>query len=966
MKKLLSLVLSVLMLVTAVPTAAFAAQGPVDQLPKTGTVNITMNKDGESKASMCDPLFAKTAKVTLAGEQATLEILVANPVPGFPTEGQDGTVKDFTVFYGGKSYVAASDLKTKPLMTAKVDQPMFGLAAGQKYPAQVLTVALPAAALQEKQLDTSAFVNVFMQSTQDFDMVLTGLDIEDPVTFPFGPDKVQLRAGTYDLPVSLMKDMDHNTPSAAGTAVLGSTLVVDKDGSAHVSVQLGPVTVGPITDWGRDWQIYTKYWDDTSAADFCAEQYRQPCEFTTHNVGGVDQVDSISFDLPFPDKDGVYVNIFVPAMGSNPDAYLKFDFAHAVKYGDATFYEASHEIFQFGQYDVHVKVGVRDNRIEHVDISASRYTEDPEIVARNKACMAQVTEALGDAWNGMEPTQDNAEAIYNRIEDPDVVDTVSGATYSAKGVRDAVMKAFGLHYERPITVPEKVDAGVYEVEIAYYADIGHHSLVENDTAPAILTVEENGDMQLEVKPISGSAKEPMYIMNLNGVYPLNDREQIVTFDRCSQTKKDTSFSDQYYEKGTQVVDTISFPLTGGMNAIYYTNMYLYVPAMNNLNGDHFGVMFDHGKFHTDICAKIYWDTLTPLTLEAPQLQLTTKASSGKPVLSWEPVEGAEEYEVFRKVTKNGVYEPFYTAHGTKLTNGSAKAGTTYYYKVRAISHGVASEFSPSKYITCDLPQPDVTMTTNSKGKPVLTWDKVSGAVEYQVYRSVDDGPFQPFYTAHGTKLTNGSAERGHLYRYQVVAVASNSYANSARSEIVSCDLTLDAPLLLLTTKASTGKPVLSWTEVEGADSYEVWRKAGKNGTYKLFYTARGTKLTNSSAKAGTTYYYKVRAIGDGNYGDFSSVKSITCDCARPDVSISLNKAGKPVLTWDKVDGAINYDVYRAESKSGTYRKLTTVNGTKLTNGSADKGHTYYYKVQACGRTSYADSVMSPVVSIRSK
>ena len=968
MKKFISLLLAAVMLISALPTAAFASCGPGAEPAQTGTVTITMYQDGKDKTSMCDVLFAAQADVAVTGGMAAMRLYVVNPIPAFPEAGQDGTLKDFTVTYGGQDYVAVSDMASKPTMTVKGSNPMFGLQTGQKVTAQVLTLELPRAALEAEKLAVSAYVNVFMNETQQFDMKLSGLALEDTdrPAFPFGSEGTMLETGTYRLPVQLMHAVRQDTPSAAASAVKGATLVVSDEGQAHISVQLGPVTVGPVTDWGRDWQYYTKYWEDTSAADFCAEEYRQPFAFTTHNVGMEEQVDSIDLDLPFTDRDGLYVNIFVPAMGTSPDAYLAMDFAHAAKMGDATFYEASHEIFQFGQYDVHVSAAVREGVIEHVDISASRYTEDPAIVERNKACMAQVTEALGDAWNGMAPTQDNAEAIYNRIEDPDVVDTVSGATYSAKGVRDAVMKAFGLHYERPIVVPEKVESGVYQVELAYYADIGHHSLVENDTAPAILTVAEDGAMTLEVKPISGSAKEPMYIMNLNGVYPGNDRSQEVTFEGCTQTKRDTAFTDEYYEQGTQVADTISFPLLGGMNAIYYTNMYLYVPAMNNLNGDHFGVMFDHGKFNTDICAKIYWDTLKPLAPAAPETTLTTKASTGKPVLTWEAVDGAEEYEIYRKVGKSGTYEPFYTAHGTSFTNGSAKAGTTYYYKVRAVVDGVKGSFSAVRSITCDLPQPVVSVSTNSAGKPVLTWDKIDGARSYQVYRSVDGGPFEAFYAVKGTRLTNGSAEVGHEYRYQVQALADSHYADSALSQAVAVRCRPAAPALRLSTKASTGKPVLTWNAVEGADGYEVWRKVGKNGQFEKFHTTNGPRLTNGTAKAGTTYYYKVRAIVDGQRGAFSDVKSITCDCARPDVSIRLNSSGKPVLTWDKVDGAVNYEVYRAESKGGTYRKLTTVKGSKLTNGSAKKGHTYYYKVQACGRNSYADSAMSPVVSIRSR
>ncbi len=54
------------------------------------------------------------------------------------------------------------------------------------------------------------------------------------------------------------------------------------------------------------------------------------------------------------------------------------------------------------------------------------------------------------------------------------------------------------------------------------------------------------------------------------------------------------------------------------------------------------------------------------------------------------------------------------------------------------------------------------------------------------------------------------------------------------------------------------------------------------------------------------------------------------------------------LTWSATFGADGYQVYRAESKNGTYKKIGTVKNGKLTytDKKAKKGKTYYYKVRA--------------------
>lgn len=73
------------------------------------------------------------------------------------------------------------------------------------------------------------------------------------------------------------------------------------------------------------------------------------------------------------------------------------------------------------------------------------------------------------------------------------------------------------------------------------------------------------------------------------------------------------------------------------------------------------------------------------------------------------------------------------------------------------------------------------------------------------------------------------------------------------------------------------------------------------------------------------------------------------------------------LTWEPISGVDGYQIYRATSKNGTYKKISTVTDpTKSTyiNGSRTCGKTYYYKVRAykkiSGKTVYSkfSSVMS--------
>ena len=68
-----------------------------------------------------------------------------------------------------------------------------------------------------------------------------------------------------------------------------------------------------------------------------------------------------------------------------------------------------------------------------------------------------------------------------------------------------------------------------------------------------------------------------------------------------------------------------------------------------------------------------------------------------------------------------------------------------------------------------------------------------------------------------------------------------------------------------------------------------------------------------------------------------------------------------------MDGASQYEVYRATSKNGSYTKMFTTSNLSYTNTSAKAGTTYYYQVKAVSKVkSTANSAFSTVVSIKAR
>ena len=356
----------------------------------------------------------------------------------------------------------------------------------------------------------------------------------------------------------------------------------------------------------------------------------------------------------------------------------------------------------------------------------------------------------------------------------------------------------------------------------------------------------------------------------------------------------------------------------------------------------------------------------PAEPAAPTIEVTASnnPTSGKVVLTWAAVDGAAKYEVYRSGTKTGEYKLYYTTTKLSYTNTSAYAGYWYHYKVKALDANGAEIVTSDIITQCsDCAAPVITAGNRaSNGKVTLKWKAVYGAEKYAIYRATArDGEYVRQYTTTSTSYTNTTSKANVTYYYKVMALASRTAsANSAFSTVAARTCDVAAPVVKASNDAETGKVVLKWKPVEGAAKYEVYRSGTKNGTYKLYCTLTGTTYTNSTANAGYTYYYKVKAISkvlpEGNSA-FSTVVSRTCDCGQIfDCETSYNEDGKVVFNWGFRKGTTGYRIYRSGYQNGTYKFIGETKSNTFTDKTASAGYYYYYKIVAVSsRSNYADS-----------
>ena len=344
------------------------------------------------------------------------------------------------------------------------------------------------------------------------------------------------------------------------------------------------------------------------------------------------------------------------------------------------------------------------------------------------------------------------------------------------------------------------------------------------------------------------------------------------------------------------------------------------------------------------------------TLTVPTMTLKADAASGQPVISWSKVGGATQYEVYRSATgKANSFSIIRRTSALTYTDVNAAAGNTYYYVVRAISGSVKSAFCAAQsiqYAVASLNAPTMTLTSAASGQPVVSWTKVNGAAQYEVYRSATGkaNSFSIIRRTSALTYTDVNAAAGNTYYYVVRAInGSVKSAFCAAQSIQYAVTSLNAPTMTLTSAAS-GQPVVSWTKVNGAAQYEVYRSTnGKN--FSIVRRTAALSYTDTSAAAGTTYYYQVRAINGSVKSDFCPAQSISLT-----VSEYAGECGSRatwrltddgVLTISGKDGIYNYgwyeedDVYHpapwAEEGMPAVKKLVVNSGITYIGDSAFEG-----------------------------
>ena len=230
----------------------------------------------------------------------------------------------------------------------------------------------------------------------------------------------------------------------------------------------------------------------------------------------------------------------------------------------------------------------------------------------------------------------------------------------------------------------------------------------------------------------------------------------------------------------------------------------------------------------------------------------------------------------------------------------------------------------------------------------LTWDDVEEADVYIVQRLSKEGVWEQVIEQKECEYIY-SQKTGVRYVYRILAKRNHDSYVSEPSDIQEATTQLKGVPVLSIAPYSSTRLTLSWTKVEGATRYIIYRKV-KGGSYSKVLTLGGsdTSYTTNSLTP-NQYYFIVKAARydstDRVMTNGSNEVEGVSVFDKPVVRVSKESDSTALISWDKVEGVNGYEVYRKTGSQSSYKKLKTLKECSYISKSLKMNGTYYYKVR---------------------
>ena len=231
---------------------------------------------------------------------------------------------------------------------------------------------------------------------------------------------------------------------------------------------------------------------------------------------------------------------------------------------------------------------------------------------------------------------------------------------------------------------------------------------------------------------------------------------------------------------------------------------------------------------------------------------------------------------------------------------------------------------------------------------------IESAVEYT------EETMYAFDQAYNTALdveANENATQAEVDAAKVALVAAMEALEEKQPEVPYP--TIPAKVENVVAKDSNYKTItLTWDASEGATAYDVYRKAYDSEEFKLYKTVEDTTLAVSGVMTGKEYaFYVVAKNEDGVSEASETVTKATTLHGKVTLAIEPVSTATFKLSWNKIDGATRYIVYRKRNDD-KMKKVLTLGAKETEYFTAEMPNGDYQFVLKAGRYDSKDRVMT--------
>jgi len=241
--------------------------------------------------------------------------------------------------------------------------------------------------------------------------------------------------------------------------------------------------------------------------------------------------------------------------------------------------------------------------------------------------------------------------------------------------------------------------------------------------------------------------------------------------------------------------------------------------------------------------------------------------------------------------------------------------------------------------------PSISKLENTTGGIKLSWNKVSGAYGYRLYRKTSSG-WKRFKDTTATSFTDSAVSANQTKTYTIRCIDSSGNTISGfNSKGWSKKYTPVAPTISKLENTSSGIK-LSWNKIAGVYGYRLYYKTSSGG-WKRFKDTTATSFTDSGVSPNRTETYTIRCIdknGKTISGFNSKGWSKKYTPIAPTISKLENTSSGIKLSWNKIAGVYGYRLYYKTS-SGGWKRFKDTTATSFTDSGVSPNRTETYTIR---------------------